>query len=460
MPVIVWGTPTLARVDLPGEQPLARVANALDARFPSRMVPDLERIVDLLDLLGSPQRSYPSIHITGTNGKTSTARMVDALLRGFGVRTGRYTSPHLESVTERIAVDGDPIGAERFAAAYDDVAPFVELVDGRHAEPVTFFELLTAMAFATFAETPVEVAVVEVGLGGRWDATNVVQAPVAVVTPIGLDHVGILGDTVEAIAAEKAGIIHPGAVVVQAPQSPGVAAVLAARAAEVGATAVRAGVDFGVRSRSIAVGGQMLSLEGIGGTYDEVFLPLYGAHQAGNASLALAAVEAIFGAGGRGPIDAEIVQSAFASVTSPGRLEIVRRSPTVVLDGAHNPAGAAALADAMEEAFTFERLVAVVAMLDDKDAAGLLAALEPVVTSVVVTTNSSPRALGVAELTEIADEIVGDSRVQSAARLDDALDLAIGEAEIDGPGGGVLVTGSIVTVGEARRLLARRRRLE
>jgi dihydrofolate synthase / folylpolyglutamate synthase len=460
MPVIVWGTPTLARVDLPGEQPLARVANALDARFPSRMVPDLDRIVDLLDLLGSPQRSYPSIHITGTNGKTSTARMVDALLRGFGVRTGRYTSPHLESVTERIAVDGDPIGAERFAAAYDDVAPFVELVDGRHAEPVTFFELLTAMAFATFAETPVEVAVVEVGLGGRWDATNVVQAPVAVVTPIGLDHVGILGDTVEAIAAEKAGIIHPGAVVVQAPQSPGVAAVLAARAAEVGATAVRAGVDFGVRSRSIAVGGQMLSLEGIGGTYDEVFLPLYGAHQAGNASLALAAVEAIFGAGGRGPIDAEIVQSAFASVTSPGRLEIVRRSPTVVLDGAHNPAGAAALADAMEEAFTFERLVAVVAMLDDKDAAGLLAALEPVVTSVVVTTNSSPRALGVAELTEIADEIVGDSRVQSAARLDDALDLAIGEAEIDGPGGGVLVTGSIVTVGEARRLLARRRRLE
>jgi dihydrofolate synthase / folylpolyglutamate synthase len=460
MPVIVWGTPTLARVDLPGEQPLARVANALDARFPSRMVPDLDRIVDLLDLLGSPQRSYPSIHITGTNGKTSTARMVDALLRGFGVRTGRYTSPHLESVTERIAVDGEPIGAERFAAAYDDVAPFVELVDGRHAEPVTFFELLTAMAFATFAETPVEVAVVEVGLGGRWDATNVVQAPVAVVTPIGLDHVGILGDTVEAIAAEKAGIIHPGAVVVQAPQSPGVAAVLAARAAEVGATTVRAGVDFGVRSRSIAVGGQMLSLEGIGGTYDEVFLPLYGAHQAGNASLALAAVEAIFGAGGRGPIDAEIVQSAFASVTSPGRLEIVRRSPTVVLDGAHNPAGAAALADAMEEAFTFERLVAVVAMLDDKDAAGLLAALEPVVTSVVVTTNSSPRALGVAELTEIADEIVGDSRVQSAARLDDALDLAIGEAEIDGPGGGVLVTGSIVTVGEARRLLARRRRLE
>jgi dihydrofolate synthase/folylpolyglutamate synthase len=258
-----------------------------------------------------------------------------------------------------------------------------------------------------------------------------------------------------AIAAAKAGIIHPGATVVQAPQPPGAAAVLATRAAEVGAAVLRAGIDFGVRSRRIAVGGQMLSLVGIGGTYDVVFLPLYGAHQAGNAVCALAAVEAFFGAGDRGPVDVEVVQTAFASVTSPGRLEIVRRSPTVILDGAHNPAGAAALADAMEEAFTFERLVAVVAVLDDKDAAGLLAALEPVVTSVVVTTNSSPRALGVAELTEIADEIVGDSRVQSAGRLDDALDLAIGEAETDGPGGGVLVTGSIVTVGEARHLLAR-----
>src|SRR4051812_15670756 len=255
------------------------------------MVPDLDRIVDLMDLLGSPQRSYPSIHITGTNGKTSTARMVDALLREFGVRTGRYTSPHLESVTERIAVDGDPIDAERFAAAYDDVAPFVEMVDGRHADPVTFFELLTAMAFSTFAEAPVEVAVVEVGLGGRWDATNVVQAPVAVVTPIGLDHVGILGDTVEAIAGEKAGIIHPGAVVVQAPQPPEAAAVLARRAEEVGASVVRVGSDFGVRSRTVAVGGQLLELEGLGGRYDDVFLPLYGAHQAGNAVCALAAVE-------------------------------------------------------------------------------------------------------------------------------------------------------------------------
>src|SRR4051812_45073500 len=262
------------------------------------MVPDLDRITDLLDLLGSPQRGYPSIHITGTNGKTTTARMVDTLLREFGIRTGRYTSPHLESVTERIALDGVPLDADRFAAAYDDVAPFAELVDGRHDDPLTFFELLTAMAFAAFADAPVEVAIVEVGLGGRWDATNVVQAPVAVVTPIGLDHVGILGDTVEAIAGEKAGIIHPGAVVIEAPQPPAAAAVLARRAEEVGASVVRVGTDFGVRSRVVAVGGQMLELEGLGGSYDEIFLPLPGPHQAGKAVFGPAAVGGVFGAGG------------------------------------------------------------------------------------------------------------------------------------------------------------------
>jgi dihydrofolate synthase / folylpolyglutamate synthase len=439
-----------------GAAGLARVEKALEERFPSRMVPDLDRITDLLDLLGSPQRGYPSIHITGTNGKTSTARMVDALLREFGVRTGRYTSPHLESVTERIAVDGVALDPERFVAAYDDVAPFVELVDGRHRDRVTFFELLTAMAFAAFADVPVDVAVVEVGLGGVTDATNVVNAPVAVITPIGLDHVGILGDTVEAIAGEKAGIIHPGAVVVEAPQPPAAAAVLARRAAEVGASVVRVGSDFGVRSRVVAVGGQMLQLEGLGGEYDDIFLPLHGAHQAGNAACALTAVEAFFGAGGaRGRLDIDVVRSAFASVTSPGRMEVVRRSPTVILDGAHNPAGAAALAVALDEAFSFTRLVAVVAVLSDKDAAGLFGALDPVVDSVVVTTNSSPRALGVDELAAIAVDMLGESRVEVAPRLDDAIEAAVTTAEEDGTmSGGVLVTGSIVTVGEARRLLA------
>jgi dihydrofolate synthase/folylpolyglutamate synthase len=434
----------------------ARVEKALASRFPTRMVPDLDRIKDLLDLLGSPQRAYPSIHITGTNGKTTTARMIDELLRAFGIRTGRHTSPHLESVTERIALDGVPIEPVRFAEIYDEVAPYAEVVDGRHPDRVTYFELLTAMAFAAFADAPVDVAVVEVGLGGRWDATNVVDAPVAVVTPIGLDHVGILGDTIAAIAAEKAGIVHAGATAVVASQPAAAVEALRSRANEVGATVRWQGVDFGVRHRTIAVGGQLLELQGLGGTYDGIVLPLHGAHQAGNAATALAAVEAFFGAGARGRLDIEVVREGFAQVTSPGRLEVVRRGPTVLLDGAHNPAGAAALAAAIEEEFDFDRLVAVVAVLDDKDAAGLLGELEPVVSSVVVTASSSPRALPVGALAEVAAEVFGDDRVVAAARLDDAIERALALAEA-GPlgGGGVLVTGSIVTVGEARQLLRR-----
>ncbi|MDQ1706452.1 MAG: dihydrofolate synthase / folylpolyglutamate synthase [Frankiaceae bacterium] len=454
------GRRNLDHVDDAGAADLARVEKALESRFPTRMVPDLDRIVDLLDLLGSPQRAYPSIHITGTNGKTTTARMIDALLRGFGVRTGRYTSPHLESVVERIALDGRPIDAERFAAAYDDIAPYVDLVDARHPDRMTFFELLTAMAFATFADAPVDVGVIEVGLGGRWDATNVIDAPVAVVMPIGLDHVGLLGDTVEAIAAEKAGIVHAGALLVTGPQPEGAGRVLANHAAGVGATLLQAGRDFGVRGRSVAIGGQLLDLEGLGGRYDEVFLPLHGAHQAGNAVCALAAVEAFFGVrdGGRGPLDPDVVRAAFAAVTSPGRLEVVRRAPTVMLDGAHNPAGAAALAAALDEAFTFDRLVAVVALLDDKDAVGLLAELGPVVSKVVVTTNSSPRALPAQALATVARSVLGDDRVEVAERLDDAIEraIAIAEEPDDGggiAGGGVLITGSIVTVGDARQLL-------
>ena len=443
-----------------GDAALARVEKALEARFPTRMVPDLERITDLLDLLGQPQRSYPSIHLTGTNGKTSTARMVDALLRQFGVRAGRYTSPHLQSVTERIALDGAPISAERFVEVYDEIAPFVEVVDGRHPDRMTFFELLTAMAFAAFADAPVDVGVVEVGLGGRWDATNVLDAAVAVITSIGLDHVGILGSTIAEIAAEKAGIIHADAIVVSAGQSPEAALVLTERVALVGARLAREGLDFGVRSRSVAVGGQSVDLAGLAGDSDDIFLPLHGAHQATNAACALAAVEAFFGAdaGERGAIDVEVVRAAFASVQSPGRLEVVRRSPTVLLDGAHNPAGAAALAGAVAEAFTFERLVGVVAVLGDKDVAGVLEALEPVLDEVVVSTNSSPRAMPAEALADVARDVFGDGRVTVAARLDDAIERAVALAEGDSAvGGGVLVTGSIVTVGDARTLLARRR---
>jgi dihydrofolate synthase/folylpolyglutamate synthase len=449
------GESGLARVDI--EPGLARVNRALEDRYPTRMVPDLDRIVDLLALLGDPQLAYPSIHITGTNGKTSTARMIDQLIRELGMRTGRHTSPHLEHVTERICVDGEPLSPERFAELYDEVAPYADIVDGRHTDSVTFFELLTAMSFAAFADAPVDVAVVEVGLGGRWDATNVINAPVAVVTPISLDHVGILGSTIEEIASEKAGLIHPGATVISAPQTEAAAKVLAARAAQVGATVLKEGLDFGVRSRTIAMGGQMLEIQGIGGSYDEVFVPLYGEHQASNAACALAAVEAFFGAQGRGPIDVDVVRAAFEAVQSPGRLEIIRRGPTVLLDGAHNPAGAAALAAALEDAFGFDRLVAVVAVLDDKDAAGLLEELEPVVSEVVVTQSNSPRALPVDVLAEIAVEVFGEDRVTALGRLDDAIEAAVTAAESQGQlgGSGVLITGSIVTVGEARGLLKR-----
>ena len=434
--------------------PLARVEKMLELRFPTRMVPDLDRITDLLGLLGDPERAYPSIHLTGTNGKTSTARMIDDLLRELGLRTGRYTSPHLESVTERIALDGVPLSDERFAEAYDEVAPYAELVDARHPDSVTFFEFLTAMAFATFADTPVDVAVVEVGLGGTWDATNLIHAPVAVVTTIGLDHVGILGDTVEEIATEKAGLIHAGATVISAPQTRAASEILQARATEVGASIVREGVDFGVQERTVAIGGQLLTIQGLAGRYDEIFVPLHGEHQASNAACAVAAVEAFLGNGSQ-ELDIDAVRAAFATVSSPGRLEVVRRSPTVLLDGAHNAAGAAALSAALGDAFAFESIVAVVAVLADKDATGLLTELESVVDSVVVTTNGSPRAMTADALAAVAVDVFGEDRVEVAARLDDAIDVAVATAESETRlgGAGVVVTGSIVTVGEARHLL-------
>ncbi|HMA47397.1 MAG TPA: folylpolyglutamate synthase/dihydrofolate synthase family protein [Frankiaceae bacterium] len=438
------------------EEELARVEKALAGRFPHRMLPDLSRITDLVDLLGQPQRAYPSIHVTGTNGKTSTARMADALLRGLGLRTGRFTSPHLESVTERIGVDGRPADAQTFVRAYDEVIPYVEIVDARHPERVTFHELLTAMAFAAFADAPVDVAVVEVGMGGSWDATNVVDAPVAVVTPVSLDHRDYLGDTLAEIAGEKAGIIHPGAVVALGRQPPEVAQVLLRRAALTGVTVAREGLEFGVLARQVAVGGQVVTLQGLGGRYEEVFLPLYGAHQAHNAACALAAVEAFLG-GGRATLDAEVVRAGFAAADSPGRLEVVRRSPTVLLDGAHNVAGAQALVDALAEAFTFERLAGVLAVLADKDAAGILSTLEPALDEIVITQGTGPRALPADDLAATAVEVFGGHRVEVAPRLDDALDAAVRLAEehTRPGGGGVLVTGSLLTVGEARRLLRR-----
>nr|MDT0662338.1 folylpolyglutamate synthase/dihydrofolate synthase family protein [Micromonospora sp. DSM 115978] len=423
------------------------------------MVFDLGRTERLLDLLGSPQRAYPSIHLTGTNGKTSTARIIDSLLRAFGLHTGRYTSPHLETVRERISLDGEPVTADRFVGAYREVAPLAELVDKQSPEALTYFEMTTALAFATFADAPVEVAVVEVGLGGAEDATNVLGAGVCVLTPIGLDHTEWLGDTLEDIALAKAGIIHAGATVILAAQPEEAARPILERCVEVSATVAREGAEFGVLRRTVAVGGQVLTLQGLGGAYDEIFLPLHGAHQAQNAAVALAAVEAFLGADANRQLDVETVREGFAGASAPGRLERVRSAPTILLDGAHNPHGMAATVTALQEEFAFSKLIAVLGVLADKDATGLLELLEPVVDAVVVTGNSSPRAMPVDELADFATEVFGPERVEVAPRMPDAIEAAVALAESDVQGElsgvGVVITGSVVTVADARRLLTR-----
>ena len=340
------------------------------------------------------------------------------------------------------------------------MSPFVDLVDAASAERgeprLTFFEVLVALAYAAFADAPVEVAAVEVGMGGSWDATNVVDGEVAVLTPVALDHQRFLGASVAEIAAEKAGVIKPGATAVLAQQPVEAAEVLLRRAAEVGATVAREGIEFGVLHREVAVGGQLLTVQGLGGVYEDVFLPLYGGHQAHNAACALAAVEALL-AGDGGGLDRGVVRTALADVDSPGRLEVVRRGPTVLVDAAHNPAGAEALAGAVEESFTFTRLVGVVGVLADKDAEGILGALEPLLAEVVVTRSSSERAIDPEDLAAVAVEVFGEDRVHVARKLDEAIDIAFGRAEEGGlVGGGVLVTGSITLAADTRRLLGTR----
>jgi dihydrofolate synthase / folylpolyglutamate synthase len=440
-------------------QRLREVEREIFARRPEHAVePTLERISALATLLGDPQRAYPVIHVAGTNGKTSTARMIETLLRARGLRTGLFTSPHLSNVRERIVVDGEPLPVEAFLASYDDVAPYVALVDEREPLRLSFFEVLAAMAFATFADAPVDVAVIEVGLGGTWDATNIADGAVAVVTPVAIDHTRYLGSTLEEIAGEKAGIIKPGAVAVLGQQPLAAAEVLLRRAAEVGATVAREGLEFGVVRRELAVGGQALTIRGLAGDYGDLLLPLFGEYQASNAACALAAVEAFGGAGSpEATLSEELVQEAFAMMTSPGRLEVVRRSPVVIADSAHNPAGMAASVAAVNEAFGFRTLIAVLAISGDKDVPAVLDQLEPAADALVVTRNSSDRSMDPGKLADLAAEVFGPDRLRVADRLDDAIDMAVGmadEASADGLGGsGVLVTGSVVTAGDARSLL-------
>ncbi len=459
---------------------LLQVEHLLDQRWPeTKIEPSTDRISALLEMLGSPQLGYPSIHIGGTNGKTSVARMVDALLTAFNRRTGRTTSPHLQSAVERISIDGEPISPARYVDTYREIEPFVELVDQQSEAAggprMSKFEVVTAMAFAAFADAPVDVAVVEVGLGGRWDATNVVNAPVAVITPISLDHVDYLGDTITSIAGEKAGIITRQAeevvpsgadlstVAVLARQVPEAMEVLLAQAVRADAAVAREDSEFAVLGRQVAIGGQVLELQGLGGVYSEIFLPLHGEHQAHNAVVALAAVEAFFGAGADRQLDIDAVRAGFAAVASPGRLERLRSAPTVFIDAAHNPAGAAALSQTLRDEFDFRFLVGVVSVMGDKDVDGILAALEPALDQIVVTHNGSPRALEVTALAVKAEEIFGPERVITASTLPDAIETATAVVEESGSdadaagmsGAGIVITGSVVTAGAARTLFGK-----
>ncbi len=440
---------------------LREVYAGILARAPEHdFAPTLDRVEAVCDLLGHPERAFRVVHVAGTNGKTSTARMLERLVREHGLRTGLFTSPHLSSVTERIQVDGAPLSDAAFVAAWTDVAPYVHLVDQRSLAAggprMSFFEVLTVMAFAAFADAPVEVAVIEVGMGGTWDATNVVQPEVAVVTPIARDHERWLGHDLVDIAGEKAGVLKEKVTAVLAEQSEEVEGVLLAAAAERGARVLREGIDCEVVERQVGVGGQLVDLRTPAGLYTGVFVPLHGAHQAHNALLALTATEALLSGGGA--LAGGVVEQAFADVASPGRLEVVRSSPTVIVDAAHNPHGVEATVAAIDEAFALERLVGVVAVLADKDVEQILAGLEPALDAVVVTRSSSERALDVTDLAEVAVEVFGEDRVHAVERLDEAIALAVDLAEQAAStmtGAGVLVTGSITLVADARLLLGR-----
>jgi dihydrofolate synthase/folylpolyglutamate synthase len=429
----------------------------------NKMEPRLAPLFRAMDVLGEPNKAFPIIHVTGTNGKTSTARMIEAGLRAHGLSTGRYTSPHLSKVTERISIDGAPVPDETFVRIWDEIRPYLQIVDDEltaAGEPrLTYFECLTILGFAVFADQPVNVAVIEVGLGGITDATNVGDGQVSVITPISLDHTDLLGDTTEDIAREKAGIIKPGGFLVSAAQPVDAAQVLLDKAREVQVPFRFEGVEFGVESRTVAVGGQIVSIQGLAGRYPELMVPLHGAHQAQNAAVAVAALEAFFG--GEKELDAEVLQEAFASVTSPGRLEVVRTAPTIIVDAAHNPDGIRVSAEAIQEAFSFSKLVPVVGVLKEKDAEQILRQLKDSLAGLAdeycFTQSNSPRAVPAGELAELAVELgFGEENIHIAEKLDDALEWAVERAESnDDLAGGVLVTGSITLVAEARILLGK-----
>jgi dihydrofolate synthase/folylpolyglutamate synthase len=461
----------MSLVGLSPEDAERAIYQAILSRNPEHdFEPTLDRVREACALLGDPQHAYKVVHLTGTNGKTSTSRMIEAVVREHGLRTGLFTSPHLTSVRERIQIDGEPISRAAFIDLWTQVSPVVELVDERSLDTngprLSFFEVLTVLAFAAFADAPVDVAVIEVGMGGVWDATNVADADVAVITPIGLDHQQWLGDDIRDIASEKSGIIKPGCAAIIAAQVDAVIPILADAVTEAGARAAWEAPqdeepgDIEVLERLPGVGGQLVTLRTTAARYTELFVPLYGEYQAHNALLAVAAVEALLADGGpASALDGATLESAFADVTSPGRLEVVRTSPMILVDAAHNPHGIEALAGALAESFAFSRLVGVVGVLADKDAEGILAGLEGLLDHVVVTQSSSPRAIPAEELAGIAAQQFGEDRVSVTESLPDAIDAAVAIAERDDDmGAGVLVVGSVTLVADARILMDADRR--
>ena len=440
-------------------QRLEAIEKALLNRWPeTRIAPTLERIAALADVLGSPQLSYPTIHIAGTNGKTTTTRLIDSLCYQLGMRTGRFTSPHLESFLERISINGEPISPEGMIATYNDIALYLDLIDSKMPNKLSFFESMCALAFVAFAEYPVDVGIFECGMGGEWDSTNVISAAVSVVTPIGFDHMEYLGDTLEKIATTKSGIIKENSFAVLARQEAEVAQILMHKCAQVDATPLREGVEYSVKNRALAVGGQLISISGVYGDYDDLFLPLHGAHQAANAATALAAVEVF---AGETQLDETVVREAFANATSPGRCEIIMRNPTVIIDAAHNPHGAQSLRKTMKDEFDFDTIIAVIAPMGDKDVDGILEELEDVVSHVIVSRNSSHRAAPLSELKSQAVSIFGSDRVTAIESLSEALSTAIEQARLHNgvhdSNAAVLVAGSVITAGEARGIIRRMR---
>lgn len=437
----------------------AKMAATVEAELMERVLehkirPRLEPTRRAVELMGDPQRSYRVIHITGTNGKTSTTRFIERILREHGLRTGRFTSPHLVQMTERIAIDGEPVSDQVFYEVWQDTKHVLEIVDAELAAAgearLTFFEAIAILGFAIFADAPVDVLVLEVGMGGLWDSTNVADGDVAVFTPIGIDHVDRLGHTLTEIATTKAGIIKPGAIVVSAAQDPEAMGILVERSAEIADELVVYGDRFEVTERKVDGFGQRFSVRGLATEYKDLFIPILGDYQVENAALAIASVEAFLG-GGTLAITDDVIKVAIADASSPGRLQVLTRDPLLVLDAAHNPQGAETLKTAIETVFDTKTFVGVISVLAEKDARSILHILEPALSEIVITQSTSPRAIPLEELADAAVEIFGEHRVRTAFSVAQALEMAA-EMVGEGIGDAIVVSGSITLIGDVLKL--------